>query len=334
MLRHRVVLRLFAVCALATLALSACVNPQSRSEDVPNPVVEEVVQAFPDQVMTSGDLSGLYKNAGEGTPVILIIPGSGPTDLNGNNPMGVESNVYQYLAEGLAAQAVSTVRVDKRGMFSSEAAGNPNQVTVDLYAQDYSGWVETVRAATGADCVFILGHSEGALMASATANINENICGQILVAGVGRSFGDVMREQLTAQPGGKLLMKKALANIDKLESGEKIPDEDLDLISKQIFPSHVQDFVISLMKTNPAELAKSADVPTLVLHGETDIQTSVEDARALAEATGGDLVLLPGVNHILKDAPKSRLKNIKTYSQPELPLSDGVVDAIAEFVEA
>lgn len=283
--------------------------------------------------MRSGELSGLYKDAGPDTPIALIIPGSGPTDLNGNNPLGVEANVYQYLAEDLAEAGISTVRVDKRGMFSSEAAGNPNQVTVDIYARDYSGWVDTIRAETGADCVYILGHSEGALMASATAIINENVCGQILVAGVGRSFGDVLREQLTAQPGGKLLMKKALANIDKLERGEKIADEDLDMISKQIFPSHVQDFVISLMETDPAELAKTADVPTLVLHGETDIQTSVEDAQALADATGGNLVILPGVNHILKDAPKSRLKNIKTYKQPELPLSDGVVEAIVAFVE-
>jgi len=113
---------------------------------------------------------------------------------------------------------------------------------------------------------------------------------------------------------------------------EKIADEDLDMISKQIFPSQVQDFLISLMQINPSELAKKANVPTLVLHGETDIQTSIEDAKKLAEATGGKLVLLPGVNHILKDAPENRLKNIKTYKQPELPLSDGVVDAIAGFV--
>lgn len=326
-------LRVWAVSAFTALAVSACGDVKPQSEGTPDIAILQSNAVFTDELISSGDLSGLYKNAGEDAPIVLIIPGSGPTDLNGNNPMGVDSNVYQYLAEGLANEGVSTVRVDKRGMFSSEAAGNPNQVTVDIYAQDYNGWVETIQAEIGNDCIFILGHSEGALMASATANINENVCGQILVAGVGRSFGDVMRDQFTAQPAGKILMKKALANIDKLERGEKIPDEELDLISKQIFPSHVQDFVISLMKTDPSELAKSADIPTLVLHGETDIQTSVEDAQALANATGGDLVILPGVNHILKDAPKSRRKNIKTYSQPELPLSDGVVDAIAEFVK-
>ena len=317
---------------VSVLALVACGPSEKTIQEVEIAPVETSVATVPDEIIRSGDLAGLYKNVGENTPIVLIIPGSGPTDLNGNNPLGVDSNVYQYLAEGLAAEGISTVRVDKRGMFSSETAGDPNQVTVDIYAQDYSGWVETIRSQTGVSCVHILGHSEGALMASATANINDNICGQILVAGVGRSFGDVLREQLTAQPGGRLLMKKALANIDKLERGEKIADEDLDMISKKIFPSHVQDFVITLMQTDPSELAKTADVPTLVLHGETDIQTSVEDAKKLAEATGGKLVILPGVNHILKDAPKGRVKNIKTYKQPELPLSDGVVDAIAAFV--
>lgn len=313
-------------------ALAACGPAEKPTQDVEITPVETAVAIVPDEMIRSCDLAGLYKNAGETAPIVLIIPGSGPTDLHGNNPLGVESNVYQYLAEDLAAQGVSTVRVDKRGMFSSEGAGDPNQVTVEIYAQDYSGWVNTIRTQTGTPCVYILGHSEGALMASAAANRNENVCGQILVAGVGRSFGDVLREQLTAQPGGKLLMKKALANIEKLERGEKISDEDLDMISKQIFPSHVQDFLISLMQTDPSELAKMADVPTLVLQGETDIQTSVEDAKKLADATGGTLVILPGVNHILKDAPKGRLKNINTYKQPELPLSDGVVDAIVAFV--
>ena len=321
----KISITLLAVC------LTACADREPASDVMPTPIA--VVDVFPDTPMSSGKLAGLYKNAGPDTPVVLIIPGSGPTDLNGNNPMGVNANVYQQLAAGLAGKGVSTVRVDKRGMFSSEEAGDPNQVTVDIYAQDYSNWVNTVRAETGAGCVYLLGHSEGALMASAAANINDDVCGQILVSGVGRSFGDVLREQLLATPGASFVMKKALANIDKLERGERVPKEDLDLISKNIFPPHVQDFLISLMQTDPSEMAGKATVKTLIIHGTTDIQTSVDDAKALANATEGTLVLVEGVNHILKQAPKNRRKNIKTYSQPDLPISTEVVDAVAIFVK-
>ena len=319
---------------ISALAVVACGQGQVTPETTPDVLIAPAVQAFPVIKITSGDLAGLYKNAGPDAPIILIIPGSGPTDLNGNNPLGVDSDMYLQLAQGLAIEGVSTVRVDKRGMFSSEGSGDPNNVTVEIYAQDYGNWVNTIRAETGMECVYVLGHSEGALMASAAANINDNICGQILVSGVGRSFGDVLREQLMATPGGKFFLKKTLANIEKLERGERIADEDLDMVSKTIFPSHVQDFVISLMQTDPAEMAKTADTRTLIVHGTTDIQTSVEDAKALAEATGGKLVLVEGVNHVLKQAPKSRRKNIKTYKQPELPISTEVVDAIAVFVKS
>ncbi len=285
-----------------------------------------------DIVMTSAQLSGLYKNAGEGTPIVLIIPGSGPTDLNGNNPMGVNANSYKLLAEALVAQGVSTVRVDKRGMFRSGDAGDPNAVTVDIYARDYSQWIETIRAETAADCVYVLGHSEGALMASAAADLNKNVCGQILVSGVGRSFGQVLREQLSTTPGSQLLMKKTFANLEKLERGERVPAEDLDRVSKKIFPPQVQDFFISLVQTDPADMARKANTKTLIVHGTTDLQTSIEDAKALAEATNGELVLVEGVNHVLKTSPLNRVKNIRTYSQPDLPISTEVVDAIAKFV--
>ena len=70
----------------------------------------------------------------------LILAGSGPTDRDGTNPLGVKSAIYRMMAEGLAAQDVTTLRVDKRGMFASRlAAPDPNAVTVvDLAADTHS----------------------------------------------------------------------------------------------------------------------------------------------------------------------------------------------------
>ncbi|HEY0746873.1 MAG TPA: hypothetical protein VGD63_09255 [Steroidobacteraceae bacterium] len=36
--------------------------------------------------------------------VVLIIPGSGPTDRDGNSPAGLSAGSYRLLAEGLAAR--------------------------------------------------------------------------------------------------------------------------------------------------------------------------------------------------------------------------------------
>ena len=40
----------------------------------------------------------------------VIIPGSGPTDRNGDSPLGVSAASYRLLAEALADQGIATLR--------------------------------------------------------------------------------------------------------------------------------------------------------------------------------------------------------------------------------
>src|SRR5436305_7678458 len=100
-----------------------------------------------------GDIAGTFVDAGKRTPIVLIIPGSGPTDRDGNNPLGVTAAPYRLLAEALAAKGVSTLRADKRGMFGSKAAiSDPNAVTIADYAADAREWAEALRKQTGTRC--------------------------------------------------------------------------------------------------------------------------------------------------------------------------------------
>ena len=48
-------------------------------------------------------------------PLVVIYPGSGPTDQNGNDAaLGLETNTYQDLAASLAENGIASVRYDKR----------------------------------------------------------------------------------------------------------------------------------------------------------------------------------------------------------------------------
>ena len=51
--------------------------------------------------------------------LVIIIAGSGPTDRNGNNPLGDEANSYKLLAHSLDSQNIATFRFDKRGVAKS-----------------------------------------------------------------------------------------------------------------------------------------------------------------------------------------------------------------------
>ena len=81
----------------------------------------------------SGPLKGtmLSPSTGRGA-VVLIIPGSGPTDRDGNSAGGVLAAPYRLLAEALAARGVTTVRIDKRGLAGSAGATpDGTAVTID-----------------------------------------------------------------------------------------------------------------------------------------------------------------------------------------------------------
>ena len=283
-----------------------------------------------------GPLEGNYVNAGKTAPVVLIIPGSGPTDRDGNNPLGVTAAPYRLLAEALAAKGVSTVRIDKRGLFGSKGAvPDPNKVTIADYAADAHSWVDAIRKQTGAKCVWVLGHSEGSLIALAAAQQPHGICGVISVSGAGRKLSDVIREQLRANPANAPLLDSANTALDSLEKGQHVDVAGMNPALLRLFAPQVQEFLIDDFRHDPAKLAASLKIPLLVIQGERDIQVSTADAKTLAAAQPkAKLVVIPAMNHVLKDvASDDRAANVATYADPSLPVDGELIDAIADFVK-
>jgi pimeloyl-ACP methyl ester carboxylesterase len=285
-----------------------------------------------------GPLKGsLLMPEGKPRTIILIVPGSGPTDRDGNNPMGIRAAPYKLLAEGLAAKGIATVRIDKRGMFESAAAiPDANAVTIPDYAADVHQWAKAVRAKTGAHCIWVLGHSEGGLVALAAAQDPADLCGIVLVSGPGRKLGAVIREQLRANPANQAILAEAEAALASLEAGTRVDTSKMNPALLPLFAPQVQGFVISLLSYDPAGLARQVRLPLLIVQGERDLQVSTADARALAAADPkAKLVLVPGANHVLKAVSSDdRAANFATYADPSLPLAPGIVDAIADFVAA
>ena len=278
-----------------------------------------------------GELHGTLLSPGKNAPMVMIIAGSGPTDRDGNSQLGLRSNMYKLLAEGLAAKGISSLRYDKRGVGESQSAMiQQPELRIQTYADDAATMAAALRKRIGGRCIWLLGHSEGALLAELAAQKPNGICGVILVSGSGRRIADVMREQLSVMP--EPARGKALAAIAELEAGRLVPDPPAQPLN--LFYTGVQPYLISWMAVNPAQLLSGIKLPVLILQGDTDIQVSVVDAKALAAAKpDARLVILTGVNHLLKQAPADRAANMATYIDPALPLAPGVVDTIAAFVQ-
>ena len=284
----------------------------------------------------SGQLAGTYSDAGRGAPIILIVSGSGPTDRDGNNPMGVTAAPYRLLAEDLARQGVSTVRIDKRGLFGSKAAiANANAVTIEDYVSDVRVWTAEIKKRSGTDCVWVLGHSEGGLIALAAMQQPRDLCGLILVAAPGRRMGTILRDQLNANPANAPILKEAMLAVDNLEAGKSVDVGKMHPALQTLFAPQVQPFLIDMMAKDPARLAAQVAKPMLIVSGDRDIQVPEVDARALADAQPkASLVVIPKMNHVLKDVEGiSRADNLKTYADPSLPVNSKLVEVIASFVK-
>ncbi|CAH0498804.1 alpha/beta hydrolase [Novosphingobium sp. CECT 9465] len=281
-------------------------------------------------------LSGTLRSAaGPQRAMALIIPGSGPTDRDGNNPLIGNAATYRLLAEALADKGIASVRIDKRGMFGSRAAvADPNAVTIPDYVADIAAWVSTIRAQTGAPCVWLIGHSEGGLVALASAGAVDDLCGLVLLSAGGRPFGEVIRQQLRANPANAPLLAAGERAIDELTAGRRVAADALPGPLLQVFHPAVQGYLISAMARDPASLATDTALPMLIVQGGKDIQVPTGDGERLKAAQPrATLLVVPGMNHVLKDvAGDSMADNIAVYRATDLPLSAGVAAAIASFM--
>lgn len=265
-------------------------------------------------------------------PVVLIIAGSGPVDRNGNSGTQLQSDAYKLLAEALANDGIASVRYDKRGVGASAFTAPVLHATFDTMVGDAVAWVQMLSADKRFSSVTIAGHSEGALIGTVAAE-RTPVHALVLLDGAGRPAPVVLREQLRPKLSPELYAK-ADALIAELQAGHVVAGLPPEL--NGLFPPPVQPYVISWFKYDPAaELAK-VHVPVTIVQGTADIQVTMTDARALKAASpNAKLVVVEGMNHVLKHFPdtSSLQAAMKGYHDPSLPLEPKVVAAVEEAVK-
>jgi uncharacterized protein len=266
-------------------------------------------------------------------PVALIIAGSGPTDRNGNSPLlQGANNSLKYVAEGLAAQGIASVRYDKRGVADSiKAAASESELRFETYIDDAVLWGKQLRADKRFSSVIIVGHSEGSLIGMVAAQ-KMNADAVISIAGAGRAAPQALRDQLK----GKLpadLQSKAEMIIQSLSEGKIVEDTPSALVA--LFRRSVQPYLISYFKYDPAKEIAKLSVPVLIAQGTTDIQIPAQDANLLAQAKpSAKLLMIEGMNHVLKEVPAEQGKQLNSYSDSSLPVAPKLIEGINSFIKS
>jgi pimeloyl-ACP methyl ester carboxylesterase len=273
----------------------------------------------------------LHPSTNAYAPVVLIIAGSGPTDRDGNNPMGGNNNSLLQLATELAEKGIASLRYDKRGIGQSiKSLQREQSLVFEQNSADAIVWLEWLHE-HGYRKIYIAGHSEGSLVGLVAAQ-QWPISGFISLAGAGRPIGDVLREQLNSLPDP--LKEKAYAYLDTLDNGKKIAEPLPALFS--LFRPAIQDYMISWMKLDPATLISKLTIPTIIVQGGHDLQVKTADAKRLSEANPrAELFLIPDMNHVFKPVrSEDPMENLKTYKDPNLPIHPQLIPRIAAFIRS
>ena len=296
----------------------------------------QMIYAQTEKIVTlktsTGDLEGtlITPPSNSSKTIALIIAGSGPTDRDGNNP-SMMNNSLKMLASALNKNGIATLRYDKRGIGKSQKAGHKeSDLRFSDYVNDAKMWVLYLKNELQFNSVIIIGHSEGSLI-GIIASQDKNVTKFISIAGAGQSADKIIREQLKSQPMSVTIPANAI--LDKMVKAEIVAD--VPSILNSLFRPSVQPYMISWIKYDPQKEIAKLKIPVLIIQGTTDIQVTQDDANRLAKSlVSAKLVVIDGMNHILKEAPIDRQMNILTYSQPELPLKKELVSSIVAFLSA
>jgi dienelactone hydrolase len=206
-------------------------------------------------------------------PAVVLVHGSGPQDrdetIGPNRP-------FLDLARGLAAQGIAVLRYEKRSKARPQdyASGD---FTIDAETTDDAvAAVAALRATPGIDParVFVLGHSQGGMLAPRIAAKSGHVAGLILLAAPARPLLDILVEQrkrMSVLDDGKTSGEEAAA-LDALKQQVAAVRANTDPPAAQLPLGQPAGYWRSTDAVDPVAEATALGKPMLVLQGARDIQ--------------------------------------------------------------
>ena len=240
-------------------------------------------------------------------PAIVLLAGSGPQDRD--ETIG-PNRVFKDLAEGLSTRGIVVLRYDKR----SYAYKTLDPQTTTVKEEVIDDGVAAVgllreRREVARDRIFVLGHSLGAMLAPGGRKLALTIVQQM------RYLGQASPDELAQ------IERQA----DEI-SAHKMPPS-------QFFFGAPAAYYYDLDARDEVALARSLDLPILILHGGRDYQVTDEDIRNWQTGLKGDAKVrvetFPALNHLFiagvgKPGPAE-------YETPG-HVDGAVIGAIATFI--
>lgn len=261
------------------------------------------------------------------TNLVILIPGSGIPDRNGNQ-IGGKNNSYLFLSEGLASKDIAVFAYDKRAIAQIKKGDVAEEdANFDDAIDDAKQIFDFFKSKKQFNKIVFAGHSEGSLIGMIASKNNAD--GFVSIAGAGRPIDEILEEQVGKQ--APFLKNEFRKYLDTLKNGHSFKLENKMFAS--LLRESVQPYLISWFKYNPQVEIQKLQIPILLINGTKDLQVPESDAELLHKAyPKSELLIIKNMNHVLKEV-KTDDENIKTYNNMDLPVMPELIEKIAAFTK-
>lgn len=257
----------------------------------------------------------------------IIIAGSGPTDRDGNQNF-LKSNNLKKLAIALADNNIASFRYDKRIVKQIKTNTTDPNIRFDDFVTDALDVVKYFKSKNEFKKIYIIGHSQGSLIGMLAAKTD--VDGMISLAGAGQSIDNVIIEQV--EKTAPMFTADTKRVFDILRSGKTTTDYPPALAS--VFDISIQEFMMSWMKYDPAQVINELNIPILLINGTKDLQVEPAEAELLHAANkNSELKLIDKMNHVLFIIEGDAQENAKSYNNPSLKISEELIKSIVDFIK-
>lgn len=300
-------------------------------------------------------------------PAILLITGSGAQDRD-ENIMGHKP--FLVIADHFSRRGFAVLRVDDRGVGAT--GGNPLTATTADFVTDVKAGIKFLKAQPNVNPnkIFLMGHSEGGLIAIMTAaEMKNELAGIVLLAAPGvpmsdlivRQSTDILRQEciedeylkaaedfnrklygyVAADKKNKLsamsLSEKMTVHLKAMPKEAK---EALELGEARLFQSCVtvlMPWFRYFIKIEPKPFLKKVKCPVLAINGSMDLQVAAGPnleaiCSELRKKKHKDVICteIPGLNHLFQRCKSCK---ITEYGELEETFAPEVLKAMEEWLK-
>lgn len=246
-------------------------------------------------------------------PCVIMVHGSGAQDRDGNI-LGFNTRIFKEIAEYLAEQGIASFRYDKIGV--GKSGGNFKVAGLSEMVEDACAAIDFISEQANAidsTKIYLLGHSEGAVLAPEIASKRHGLAGLLMLCASLRSFeedgvknAEVLNRDLNKMTGLKgKLARLFLYSKNPLETMVKLRRKVEKTKAKRMWVSFQRvstKFYRETFNYDVKFFLKNTKHPILAIGGSKDFQCHPDDTLLIPKVSSSqtEAYIIDGMDHTLR----------------------------------